>query len=124
MCCLFYFVLHGTFFKGTGKSGIFGVFSCFFYVGIKKREVYFGWVQLHYGRLIDFLSQISKLSNFSLLDFADFRMHRYFPVSFFVLIRSHTCACNMCFVSSFVIHWQFRRINHNGSPNPLSVLSP
>ena len=30
-----------------------------------------------------------------------------------MLIQSHTCACNVCFVSSFVITWQFRRIDHN-----------
>ena len=43
----------------------------------KKRVIYFGWDQLregNYGRLIDFLSQISQLSNFNLLDFADFMM--------------------------------------------------
>jgi len=39
--------------------------------------IYFGWVQLrggNYGRLV-FLSQMSKLSNFNLFDFADFMMH-------------------------------------------------
>jgi len=34
----------------------------------------------NYGRLIDFLSQISKLSNFNLHDLADFLMHRRFRV--------------------------------------------
>jgi len=34
-------------------------------------------------RLINFLSQISKLSYLSLLDLADFLMHHQFPVSFF-----------------------------------------
>jgi len=29
----------------------------------------------NYGRLIDFLSQISKLSYFNVLDLADFMMH-------------------------------------------------
>jgi len=42
--------------------------------------IFFGWVQLHntednYGRLIDFLSQISKLSSFNMPDLADFQMH-------------------------------------------------
>jgi len=46
----------------------------------QKRVIFVGWVQLrntedNYGRLIDFLSQISKLSNFNMLDLADFMMH-------------------------------------------------
>ena len=45
-----------------------------------KTSDFFGWFQLYntednYGRLIDFLSQISKLSNFNMLDLADFMMH-------------------------------------------------
>ena len=75
----------------------------------------------NYERFIDFLSQISKLSNFNVLDFADFMIRHWGPISIFVLIQSHTCACNMCFVSSFVINWQFRWIDHNGSQKPLSV---
>jgi len=78
VCCLFYFLLHSIFFKGKVKSGIFDGF-CFSLRGLlKKGVIYFGWVQLregNYGRLIDFLSQISKLSNFNLFDFADFTMH-------------------------------------------------
>ena len=47
---------------------------------LNKMSDFFGWVKLHntensYGRLIDFLSQISKLSNFNMLDLADFMMH-------------------------------------------------
>ena len=49
----------------------------------------------NYERLINFLCQISKLSNFNVLDLADFMMHHWFPVLFFVLIELHTCACNM-----------------------------
>ena len=46
----------------------------------QKRMIFFGWVQLHNtednnGRLIDFLSQFSKLSNFNMLDLVDFMMH-------------------------------------------------
>jgi len=41
------------------------------------------------GRLIDFLSQISKLSYFNLLDLADFLMHHQFPVSFFDVANLH-----------------------------------
>ena len=37
----------------------------------------------NYERLIDFLSQTSKLYNFSVLDLADCMMHHWFPVSFF-----------------------------------------
>jgi len=37
----------------------------------------------NFGRLIDFLSQISKLSYFNLLDFTDVLMHHQLPVSFF-----------------------------------------
>ena len=59
-----------------------------------------------------------------MLSLADFMMYHWFPVSFFVLISSHTCACNMCFVSSFVINWQFRRIDRNGTQKPVSFLSP
>jgi len=72
-------LLHSTFFKGKVRSGIFGGFYCFSFRGLlKKGVIYFGWVQLrevNYERLIDFLSQISKLSNFNLLEFADFMMH-------------------------------------------------
>ena len=76
----------------------------------------------NYGRIIDFLSQISKLSFFNVLDLADFMMQHWFPVSFFVLVQSHTCVCNMYFLSSFVINWQFKRIDRNGSHTPVSVL--
>ena len=37
----------------------------------------------NYERLIDFLSQISKLFNFNVLDLADFMMHHWCPVCFF-----------------------------------------
>jgi len=39
------------------------------------------------------------------------------------LIQPHTCACNMCIISSFVIKCQFMPIDHNGSHKPVSVLS-
>jgi len=39
------------------------------------------------------------------------------------LMGPHTYACNVCIISSFVINWQFRRIDHNGSHKPISVLS-
>ena len=35
-------------------------------------------------------------------------------------MRWHICACNMGFASSFVINWQFRRIDHNVSHKPVS----
>ena len=40
------------------------------------------------------------------------------------LMELHTCACNVCIISSIVINWQFRWIDHNGSLKPVSVLSP
>ena len=47
---------------------------------LKKGVIYFGWGQCintegKYGCLIDFLSQISKLSNFNMLDLAYLMMH-------------------------------------------------
>jgi len=97
-------------------------------VGFSKRGIflvgsYYINTEDNYEGLIDFLSQISKLFNFNVLDLADFMMHHWFPVCFFVVIQLHTCTCNMCFVSSFVISWQFRRIDHNRSHEPVSVLS-
>jgi len=41
-----------------------------------------------------------------------------------ILIQPHTCPCNTCIISSFVISWQFRRIDHNGSHKPVFILSP
>jgi len=31
-----------------------------------------------------------------MLDLADYMMHHWLLVTFFVLKQSHTCACNMC----------------------------
>jgi len=78
----------------------------------------------NYGRLIDLLSQISKLLYFNVHDLADFIMHRHKVSRFvFVLMQLHTCACNMWFISSFVINCQFMRIDHTGSHTPVSILS-
>jgi len=50
-------------------------------VGFKKQRVVFFIgsncinPEYNYGRLINFLSQISKLSYFNVLDVADFMMH-------------------------------------------------
>ena len=38
-----------------------------------------------------------------MLDLAHFIMRHLFPVSFFVLIQSHSCCRNMCIISSLVI---------------------
>jgi len=67
MCCLFYFILHNAFFKGKSKSGIFVEFYCFFSGLLKKSSVFlFGSNSINtdddYGRLVEFLSQILKLS--------------------------------------------------------------
>jgi len=50
----------------------------------------------YYGRLIDFLSQILKMSCLNLLDLADFLMHHQIPVSFLMWqpwLCTHTAAC-------------------------------
>ena len=76
--------------------GFFVGFIVFFRWALKKTGVFFGWFNYintedSYGRLIDFLSQISKLYYFTVLDLADFIMHHQVPISFFVLIQSHSC---------------------------------
>jgi len=53
----------------------------------------------NYKRLIDFLSQISKLSNFNVLDLADIMRHHWFPDSIFVLLYRRTPLLAIC--SSF-----------------------
>jgi len=90
------------FLSGLFKTGVFLVGSNY----INTED--------NYERLIDLLSQISKLSNFNVLDLADFMIIPSLLFRFFVLIQSHACICNMC----FVISWQFRRIDHNGSHKP------
>jgi len=59
----------------------------------------------NYERLIDFLSHISKLSNFNVLDLADdFIMHHWFPVSFFCADTvAHLCLQYFLF---FELHHQ------------------
>jgi len=77
----------------------------------------------NYGRLIDFLSQIKKLSCFNLLDLADFLMHASL-VSCFVFwcgnwqpLVCANAAAHLClqYVHHFELHHWFRRIDHNGS---------
>jgi len=73
--------IHSTFFKGKEKSGIFVGFHWFF-----KRFFLTGWHFLvgsncvspddNYGRLIDFLNQISKFSYLNAVDLSDFMMHQ------------------------------------------------
>jgi len=75
----------------------------------------------NYGRLIDFLKQISKLSYFNLLDLADFMMYAGitgFPFSC-LMWQPWVCAnttAHLClqYGQNFEL-WQFRRIDHNGS---------
>ena len=60
-------------------------FTAFLKWALKITSDFFGWVKLHnteddYGVLVDFLSQISKLSKFNMLHLADFVMH--FPFRF------------------------------------------
>ena len=78
VCCLFYFLLHSTFFKGRVKSGILVGFIVFFRWAQKTSDFLVGSNYINTednGRLIEFLSQISKLCNFSVLDLVDFMMH-------------------------------------------------
>ena len=61
------------------------------------------------GCLIDFLSQISKLSYFSLFGLADFLMHHWFPVSFFDVAILQVCvntAAHLCL--QYVHHFELR----------------
>jgi len=64
---LLYFLSHSTFFKGKENRGIFGGFYVFFkWAFLKKTGVFVvesNYIKPkdHYGYLIDFLSQISKL---------------------------------------------------------------
>jgi len=62
----------------------------------------------NYERLIDFLSQISKLFNFNVLDLADFMLHHWFPICFFVLIQSHTIT---------VAHLYLQYVSFRASPS-------
>jgi len=77
---LFYFLLHSTFFKGKVKSGIIGGFYFFKWAFQKTTgsDCLVASNQINtehnYGLLLDFLSQISKLSYFNMLDLADFMM--------------------------------------------------
>jgi len=77
--CLIYFLLHSTFFKGKVKSGILVGFIDFLVGFFKTGDFLVGSnyinIEDNYERLIDFLNQISKLSNFNVLDLADFMMH-------------------------------------------------
>jgi len=75
-------LIHSTFFKGMEKSGFFGGF-CWFLLsghfqkhpgGVLVRSTYIN-PEDNYGPLIDFLSQISKLSYISVLELADFLMY-------------------------------------------------
>jgi len=67
-----YFLLHSTFFKGKEKSGVFGGFIVFL-SGLSKKTgvclVRSNYInpEDNYGRLIDFVRQISKLSFFNVL---------------------------------------------------------
>jgi len=75
VCCLFYVLLRNIFFKGKE-------WDLFFLSGIFKKTRVIFFVRSNcinpvdsYGRFIDFLIQISKLSYFNVLDLADFMMH-------------------------------------------------
>jgi len=70
-----------AFFKWAFKK------MCFFLVGSNYINL-----EDDYGRLIDFLSQISKLSCFNVLDLPDFTMHHYsFRFVFCAITVAHLC---------------------------------
>ena len=129
VCCLFYFLLHGIFSKEKNKvrylagfivflSGFFEIKSIFL---VGSNYINHGD---NYGCLIDFLSQISKLSYFNLLDLADFVMHRTsFPFRFCVNTVAHL---RLRYVQRFELHhkltvqadWSYRLTQ------AVSVLTP
>ena len=81
---LSYFIAH--FSKKKLRAGFWWILL-FFQAGFLKRVnflvgSYYINTEDNYERLIDFLSQISKLFNFNVLDLADFMMHHWFPVCF------------------------------------------
>jgi len=55
----------------------------FFFQIVQSRENRKKRFKDNYGPFIDFLSQISKLSYFNLLDLAEILMHHWFLVLFF-----------------------------------------
>ena len=72
-------LLYSTFFKGRVKIAILVCFTAFCELS-KKRVIFLvgsNYINTedNYGCLIEFLSKISKLSNFNLLDLNDFTMH-------------------------------------------------
>ena len=69
VCCLFYFLLHNTFFKEKVRSEILVGFIVFFKSGFFQKPGGVFWLGSitstlkndNYERLVEFLSQISKL---------------------------------------------------------------
>jgi len=105
----FYFIAH---FSKKVKSGILMDFFVFSSGLFKTGDFLVGSDYINtednYERLIDFLSQISKLFNFNVLDLADFMLHHWFPVCFFVLIQSHTIT---------VAHLYLQYVSFRASPS-------
>jgi len=86
----------------------------------------------NYGRLFDFLKQISKLSYFNLLDLADFLCIISFPFRF-LMLQLWLCANTAAHLSLQYVHPSELHqcigssggfIDHTGSHKPVSVLSP
>ena len=100
-----------------------------FFQIVRCRERHKKGLKDNYGRLIDFLPKFENL--FQLVWFSwFFKASLVFRFAFWcghpgcALVQPHTCACIMCILSSFVINWQCRRIDHNGTHKPVSVLPP
>jgi len=107
VCCLFYFLLHSIFSKENNRVGFLLGFIVFKAAFWKKTGIFLVGSNYinpedNYGCLIDFLSQISKLPCFSLLDLADFMMHRTsYPFRFCVNTVAHLC---LQYVQHFELH--------------------
>jgi len=74
-------------------------FIVVFQVGFQKNWCFFGWIQLH-QYILNFWAKFQNCPNNCLIWLYDASLISRFV---FVLTQSHTCVCNMCFVSSFVI---------------------
>ena len=92
-----------------------------FFQIVQSRENHRKGLKENFGRLIDFLSLISKLVYFNLLDLADISMHHEFPV-LFLIWQSWGCANTAAHKCLQYVH-HFEGFVHNGSHKPVSTLS-
>ena len=82
---------------------------------MRSRENHKKGLKGNYGRLIDFLSQISKLSYFNLLDLVDFSMHHLCLVLTFLMQQPWVCANP---TANLYLQYVYRfELRHHASPN-------